>query len=771
MARDKAKKTEFAKVLNEGIASVAYKQSKNKGEIEWEIAEGLHFDPSTVQHWCRGNIPSDPEQIKYLARFCVKHGRLDRTWLPSFLTQAGFRADAINDLVQELTIEQPAWHNPMEIRHNIPPRKGECLGREADITRIWEKVNNSRWPIVSIEGFGGVGKTTLAKEIAHRCLATANHSHTAFKGIVWIDATDHPDQESWLPEILDKIGRVLGRDLRQLSTEDKELEVDTLLRSRRTLVIIDNFEAVQDPHLTDWVGNIPEPSKILITSRHDTLRGVWPELLKGLADADALRLIRLHAARLQLPMPLDTDESLWLPLIQITAGNPYAIEMAVGCMSQGKLSLHELINHLYSVSQTVEEIYTCLFAHAWDILAPDATTLLMTTAMFTGSVSKEAFAAVAELKGYYLDHALGQLLEMSLLEAVCEVSTAEKIRYTIHPLTRVFASSKLSDMPARAQELSERYLTWHMKQAARSKDLNNYPDLRPEINNLLGAMEWLAAQARLAELGTFLCAVEGFLYAEGYWEPLLRFTEQVAQFAEATQAIDLYTTLVPIPASIYQERLALDAGERWLKRVEATAAYLRSEELWAEIWLSRARLYEGKINKAYFVIDLEEFTSMVELLKQALAIYRQKARHEKVITSINTLGNLHNVLCEFEQAEKLYQEGLSVLEQFGAQIPTVSYWHGVLMGNIGLIAGRQKRYLEACQILEEVREQLVEQTDLAEVGCALAFYKAQLGKYSEAKRYRLQADELIQKLALGTPVCQEDNEWQKQNLSALCSQM
>jgi tetratricopeptide (TPR) repeat protein len=162
---------------------------------------------------------------------------------------------------------------------------------------------------------------------------------------------------------------------------------------------------------------------------------------------------------------------------------------------------------------------------------------------------------------------------------------------------------------------------------------------------------------------------------------------------------------------------------------------------------------------------------MVELLKQALAIYRQKARHEKVITSINTLGNLHNVLCEFEQAEKLYQEGLSVLEQFGAQIPTVSYWHGVLMGNIGLIAGRQKRYLEACQILEEVREQLVEQTDLAEVGCALAFYKAQLGKYSEAKRYRLQADELIQKLALGTPVCQEDNEWQKQNLSALCSQM
>src|SRR5205085_2730667 len=104
-----------------------------------------------------------------------------------------------------------------------------------------------------------------------------------------------------------------------------------LLRNRRSLIIIDNFETIEDSELEHWMREeVPEPSKVLITSRHTQLRSVWPIHLRGLEEAEALELIQRHTQRLNLRIIEAAEQELLQPLIEVTEGNPKAIEMALG---------------------------------------------------------------------------------------------------------------------------------------------------------------------------------------------------------------------------------------------------------------------------------------------------------------------------------------------------------------------------------------------------------------------------------------------------------
>lgn len=71
--------------------------------------------------------------------------------------------------------------------------------------------------------------------------------------------------------------------------------VQDLLKRFRVLLVIDNFETIDDPALTRFaLEGVPWPSKVIITTRdyHPTLwPGTWPIQLKGLDDARALQLV------------------------------------------------------------------------------------------------------------------------------------------------------------------------------------------------------------------------------------------------------------------------------------------------------------------------------------------------------------------------------------------------------------------------------------------------------------------------------------------------
>src|SRR5689334_1166633 len=113
---------EFGRLLSEGLHSIAAHEGKplldSHGHgVKREIADELGLKPGSVDKWMRGQVPTDPERVVFLAEACVKRGRMDEQWLDRFLTSANFSDKDKRTLRQKLF---PATKS--SIRHNLPPR-------------------------------------------------------------------------------------------------------------------------------------------------------------------------------------------------------------------------------------------------------------------------------------------------------------------------------------------------------------------------------------------------------------------------------------------------------------------------------------------------------------------------------------------------------------------------------------------------------------------------------------------------------------------------
>ncbi len=743
----------FGELLGEGIVSVAKRKGKKIAQIERVLAEELGFTYHTIQRWRRGYVPEELEQIAFLARYCMRNGRLDRTWANSFLTHADYPPREREALLVELFPSQPESAEPPHLYQNLPPRYGEFLGRQADMTRVTEGLL-SRWPLISIEGMAGVGKTTLALEAARYCLAEGETLlDKPFQAVVWVSAKDRPEQKHWLDEVLDTIARVLNYlYITELELEQKKNEVNRLLQGYRVLLIIDNFETVEDSALERWLLHLPEPSKAILTARHRQMGRLWDVHLQGLDREEVLELIRHHVRRLGLKdMDKAADDKL-LPLAEVAGGNPKAIEMALGYIKRGMLGLDEVVDNLHQARETVNDVFDYLFNRSWELLDQNARHLLMAAAFFIESARKEALGSVAGLQGYRLDIALGQLNDLSFLSA----DTASS-RYSVHPLTRAFAGSKLQMASEWEQAGRERWLEWGRSLAERALNPTNYAGLKPEIPNLIGILDWLLTQSRMTDLAWFFQHIQRLLFAEGYWLPFLRFTDEILKWADSSDDRELFRKTLHHLINIARRHNTRETAQKWVELAQTFADRTGDELLRAEVWLTQGRLwYEKGVDRA-------------EDMKKALEIFRQYNEVEKMAQTLNHLGNVYVRLKDFERAAQYYQEGLEALQTPAStfSIHEQREWRAILNGNLAIILGRQGQYAEACRILDGVLPDFVDKTDHAEAYALLAYYELQQGHEEKAYRLRRQADQLIESLGIVDPVCEEDQAWRELHSDAI----
>jgi serine/threonine protein kinase/tetratricopeptide (TPR) repeat protein len=492
-----------------------------KGLVTEVMVQHLSTPPPPLRERV-STVPPEVEQV--VLRALAKEPKA------RFASVAAF-AEAL-ERASQLTPAPAPNTQSLKILHNLPPQYGVFLGREKDIARVLEGLS-SRWPLISIEGLAGIGKTTLAIEAAHRCLPGPNATlDEPFDIVVWVSASGRPEQKRWMNEVFDSVARMLGYPyVMQVAPENKPIEVDHLLRNHRTLVIVDNFETIIDPDLLNWIQSVPEPSKALITTRHHHLRRVWDIHLKGLDDKEALELIRRNALRLGLQSVQTASEELLLPLVRVTEGTPWIIEMALGYVKGGRLSLQQVVDHLYKGTKTVESIFDYLFAHNWKLMTRDAQHVLMVVPFFADSMSAEALGATTNLSDYRLDVAIEQLVELALLDINEEFAVSNQ-RYSTHPLTRAFASSKLNEEQAFEMEARMRWSKYYVAYVARNilrekptdtywnvlkKDV--YAELDLEYPNLQNVLAWSAKQKKdvaLLELVLMLAHYMGrrLLYPE-----------------------------------------------------------------------------------------------------------------------------------------------------------------------------------------------------------------------------------------------------------------
>ena len=135
------------------------------------------------------------------------------------------------------------------------PARGALLGREDDVRAVVDLLARDGVQLVTVTGIGGVGKTTLAVEVAHRMAARFPG------GAAFIDLAPVSEPSG----VADAALQVLGGTLEGGTATEA---LCRLLATRPRLLVLDNFEHVLDAAglPVELMSSAPA-SKLLVTSR------------------------------------------------------------------------------------------------------------------------------------------------------------------------------------------------------------------------------------------------------------------------------------------------------------------------------------------------------------------------------------------------------------------------------------------------------------------------------------------------------------------------
>jgi tetratricopeptide (TPR) repeat protein len=384
-------------------------------------------------------------------------------------------------------------------RHNLPPRDYErFVGRQKELAEVRRLLGpRSRSFIVTIDGIGGIGKSTLALETAYTFIDQYAEvsEQDRFEANVWVSAKRtyltasgiHERRQVFrtLEDVFAAIARVLDYPaITRARTEEQRAIVEQVLREQRTLLILDNLETVDDEELLDFLHELPEPTKALVTTRHriDVAR---PVRLKDMELGDALALIVQEAIRKDVSLTADQQKAL----LQHTGGVPLAILWSIGLMGLGS-SIESVLQRLDSGQSDITKF--CFDESVAQIREHDAYWILLALALFATDADRKALGFVAGLgeNTSNQDNGLGKLLQLSLVNK-------EGDRFSLLPLTRNFAISKSLDHVEWIQIARNRMHIYFgdfvKKYGGKSQDWRGHDLVEQELNNIIFVIKDLLA--------------------------------------------------------------------------------------------------------------------------------------------------------------------------------------------------------------------------------------------------------------------------------------
>ncbi len=745
---------EFKQLLKEGIDSVANRKNKRVRAVEEEIGEALHLSHHTVQRWKRGYVPGDMERLEFIVAYCRQHGRVDRTWGYRLLAQARHPApEAVLDQLFPQRSNQADHREIPPVHHNLPPRYGEFIGREAEVKRVLEWIQNSRWPLAAIEGMGGIGKTSLAIEVAHQSLPGEQLAVAEpFEAVVWTSARDQADFDLQLDQVLDTITYVLDYPyLTQLEVDEKVKAVDKLLRNHRTLVVVDNFETITDLALVKFLERTPEPSLALITSRYKQLRRVWDIPLYGLKDEETLTLIRRHSHRIGLEVVAGADEDILRRLANATGNNPKAVELALGLIKQKGLPFNTLVDELYQASAMVEEVFDYIFAEAWKLLDMNTRQVLLVMPLFVTTANREALSKISGVAGFDFHKAIEQLVGMSLLEA-SEALDVSQQRYQMHPLTQAFARSQLNvdialkpihkNDQAASQNVSKLktnfytfFADWSKSKTGRnfwnfySWSQKRYEVVYLELPNLLLSLDWAYENQSWGEVLALAKAVVHPIYYRGQLDKRIKCSQYglVASKKLGSVEDEIWFTIQGL-GSIYLLRGDYNNTAKYLEHgiKLANAHNLPDGIALGETYLGYMALQIGNLEKAQ-----KHVAKALHFAQGPLFKYR--AHH--------AAGHVARQRQDYEQAKTYYLKSAEFLE--GTEhLDTSDVWLGFT--TLGL-----KKYEKARDYFGKYLRnygQYGNQRVVAMAKLGLGRYYELQGHFAEASEFANEAFELLSQM-------------------------
>lgn len=358
-------------------------------------------------------------------------------------------------------LAQIIWSQEMELRqvqaHRIiarlgPPMYAQLFGIAETVTEMRTRIIRNMPPwILTIEGMGGIGKTSLVDALV-RQLAYG----IRFREIAWISARQQlfrlPCGIESLPKspsltLSDLIDQLIEQfeltGLKRQSDQEKLLRVEEYLKTHPALVVIDNLESLKDYHaLILALKGLANPSKFLITTRY-SLRGesgISVLHLSGLSQKDTFALIRYEAEGQGLTELANAPETLLEPIYALTHGNPLATKLIVGQVHT--FALPTVLARLKAVTRRITNLLTFIYADAWQTLDQESRHVMQAMLLVPDSGGHlEQIAAASELDIGETASCLQRLATLSLIQV--NGGLTERC-YALHPLAHTFVAQQLA---------------------------------------------------------------------------------------------------------------------------------------------------------------------------------------------------------------------------------------------------------------------------------------------------------------------------------------
>jgi hypothetical protein len=505
----------FGQLLKAGMASIALIEHKNANVVEDEFSTLIGISTAKIQRYKKGEIPPEHRTIEILAEQCLTRGRHNREWLSDFLRSAQY--PYIEQLMKTLLPDNNKFAVPVaSVMHNLRGASySQFVRRDFFFKQIIDKLAK-RNPVVLLSSIGGMGKTSLAYEIASRCV-TKDPELPAFEAVVWVSDKERGGTTNF-DTVLDAIADTFDHPgIKQAPFKEKLEQAEQLLHSYKTLLILDNFETITDRRLIEWVQDIPEPSKVLITSRRNPHEiGGNPVDLTGMSYEEAQELIGLTLDARNIGH-LKRDPEKFRPLIEITGGNPKAIELAIGLLKQSSQSYDQILAKFRTANH---ELFDDLFARAWELLDLGSQFTLMALTFFHQSTSDQALQACNALNQLQHEQSIELLLSLAMIDSIPDLDN--KPRYSMHPLVRAFAEKQLSHDPYFEQVARQRWITWYEELAHqvgfRWDDLDQLALLDDEHETLFETIEWAYKHQQYQQTIHLIEGVRYYYNVRGLWD-------------------------------------------------------------------------------------------------------------------------------------------------------------------------------------------------------------------------------------------------------------
>ena len=225
----------------------------------------------------------------------------------------------------------------LESTPSVIPKNVFC-GREDTLAQIKE-IFDSGERILFLQGIGGIGKTEIAKQYAKRNKAQYDTVIYATYNNTIVELVS--SQVSFKIEPLFPRQVLLdGTQESDISFFKRKLNLIREITNERTLIIIDNFDVMDDEHFSDI---LDANYKLLITTRCDYSR-LYPTL--KIEPLDSMEQLKNVFLKNYDGFMVDEDDEHLAELIELVNRHTYTIELIAQHMENSGQTVEDMIDTL-----------------------------------------------------------------------------------------------------------------------------------------------------------------------------------------------------------------------------------------------------------------------------------------------------------------------------------------------------------------------------------------------------------------------------------------